>query len=314
MNDFETLKFDLRRYQIAKSCPCGRSNRDGKFVPYKGFYDKGYCHSCGKTFRPEIEPSITAAFPWEVNRKQGQPTFIQSQIFRRTLVGYDRNFFAQFLKNRFGSKRAAKVIGDYFVGTTRDSSTVFWQIDSSGHIRTGNIIKFDPLTGKRHKGIVPKWAHVELRLRDFRLKQCLFGEHLLRENKMTVVVVESQKTACIGSIYFPQALWLACGGKDGLTIEKLQTLRGRKVVLFPDLDGFDLWTRRAAELSPMLDIRVSNLLERKATPCERNAKLDIADYLLRFDPAEFQKNSAPYVETLIDGTQMLMHPTGYPAD
>ena len=35
------------------------------------------------------------------------------------------------------------------------------------------------------------------------LKQCFFGEHLLREKTMPVAIVESEKTAIISSVYLP---------------------------------------------------------------------------------------------------------------
>jgi len=33
------------RFRV-KECPCGKSNSDGKFVPFKDSEDRGYCHSC----------------------------------------------------------------------------------------------------------------------------------------------------------------------------------------------------------------------------------------------------------------------------
>lgn len=46
------LIFDKNRKRV-KQCPCGKSNKDGKFVPFKSYQDKGFCHSCGRTFLPE---------------------------------------------------------------------------------------------------------------------------------------------------------------------------------------------------------------------------------------------------------------------
>lgn len=126
-----------------------------------------------------------------------------------------------------------------------------------------------------------------MKLPDFNLNQCLFGAHLLKGNVKPVGIVESEKTALIASLYFPECTWLASGGKNGLNIEKMAVLKGRKVILFPDLDGFELWTQRAQELSPLLDVKVSDLLDRKASEEERKGKLDIADYLLKFSLESF---------------------------
>lgn len=307
MNTISELKFDRRRSRV-KTCPCGKSNRDGKFVPFMGHDDKGYCHSCGKTFLPDQE-SIEVYTPIQ----EPPASYIPASLLKASLKGYDNNVFAQFLVSEFGGDVASVVIGKYFIGSTKDGGTIFWQIDIEGNIRSGKVIHYEP-DGHRRKDIHPTWAHAELRLRDYNLKQCLFGEHLLKR-KGQVAIVESEKTACIASVYLPGYIWLACGGKDGLKTEKMMILRGRKVTLFPDLDGLDLWSKRADELSPMLDIRVSDLLERKASPEEREDKLDIADYLLRFSierekpksPLQRMIEKNPAVQLLIDSLDLIQN-------
>jgi hypothetical protein len=76
--------------------------------------------------------------------------------------------------------------------------------------------------------------------------------------------VESEKTAIIASVYFPQFIWLAAGSKDGLNAHKCKVLQDRKVLFYPDLNAFDLWTNKAKELSHITTFSVSDLLERKA--------------------------------------------------
>ena len=55
-----SLKFDKKRHRV-KHCPCGKSNRDGKFVPYVGYDTKDYCHSCGQVYLPEKNVIASAA-------------------------------------------------------------------------------------------------------------------------------------------------------------------------------------------------------------------------------------------------------------
>ena len=291
MNTANNLKFDRKRFQVAPACPCGKSNRDGKFVPYKGETDKGYCHSCGETFLPERE---NEAFMFNQNTRDltehEHPTsYIKPETFKASLNRYEINLFVQFMINTFGHDLTNKAIAKHYIGTTRNGSTVFWQIDKQSNIRSGKIIAYDATTGHRLKDIKPNWVHVAMNLQGYNLKQCLFGSHFLKGNSKPAAIVESEKTAVIGSLYLPDLLWLACGGKDGLQTSKMEVLKGRKVILFPDLDGFEKWTQRAQELAPMLDIRVSDLLERRATAKEREGKLDLADYLLKFPIQEFQK-------------------------
>ncbi len=127
------------------------------------------------------------------------------------------------------------------------------------------------------------WAHSALKLPDFHLVQCLFGEHLLRERPTAYVgIVESEKTALIMSHFMPDFLWLATGGMDGCFNEKtMQVLRGRNVVLFPDLGGKEKWQKKAQVLIPICKrVLMSEAIEEQATDEHRGAGLDIADFFL----------------------------------
>ncbi len=71
----------------------------------------------------------------------------------------------------------------------------------------------------------------------------LFGEVLLSiyPNKM-VALVESEKTAIIASVYFPDFIWIATGGSDGCKWTQrgvCKVLEGRSVILYPDLGFFE---------------------------------------------------------------------------
>jgi hypothetical protein len=228
-----------------------------------------------------------------------------------TLKGYDRNHFAQFLKDRFGAAIASDLIGRYFVGTSKHFSgaNVFWQVDALGRVRGGKIMVYHADTGKRDREKLPNgrdkttWTHTAAKMEGFVLSQCFFGEHLLAKRpNAPVCVVESEKTAILASAYLPQNIWLASGGKDGLGLNKCAVLKGRSVTLWPDAslpdkDGktaFQLWSDKAAELQKAgYSFSVSNLIERLATSDERAAGFDLADYLLRFDPAAFQSVEVP---------------------
>jgi len=71
---------------------------------------------------------------------------------------------------------------------------------------------------------------------DFNLQQCFFGEHLLTIYPDKYVgIVESEKLAIIASCIMPELVWLAAGNLNGLSIEKCQTLKGREIILYPDL-------------------------------------------------------------------------------
>lgn len=127
------------------------------------------------------------------------------------------------------------------------------------------------------------WAHSELRLPDFNLRQCLFGQHLLPlYPDRTVFLVESEKSAVIAAHYMPNVLWLATGGKNGcFNIQTIDSLRGRDVILLPDLGATDAWKDKMPMLQPACrSVAVSTMLEDMATDEQSSQGLDIADFLL----------------------------------
>ena len=144
---------------------------------------------------------------------------------------------------------------------------------------------YDSKTGHRIKE--PKslvtWAHAELKLADFHLVQCLFGEHLLREKPTaTVGLVESEKTALVMTHFMPDLLWLATGGKDGCFNENaVQVLKGRTVILIPDLGGWEKWQKKSQMLKPICKrVIMSDVIEKIATDEQREHGLDVADFFL----------------------------------
>ena len=44
----------------------------------------------------------------------------------------------------------------------------------------------------------------------------------------------------------PRFLWVATGGKSQIN-DRLLVLKGRTVVAFPDIDGYDEWERKLAD-------------------------------------------------------------------
>lgn len=143
------------------------------------------------------------------------------------------------------------------IGTSRNwrGATVFWQTDASRYVRTGKILLYNRDTRKRVNQPFShiNWAQSVLKLKDYKLMQCLFGEHLLHigpawlPKTKEVAIVEREKTAVIASIYLLQFTWLACGSHANLSFEKCMVMRGRKVTLFPDLNYYHKWRARGHE-------------------------------------------------------------------
>lgn len=149
-----------------------------------------------------------------------------------------QNQLILFLQSRFGEP-VNKIIKKYYLGHASFwyGGTIFWQVDENKKIHAGKIIRYDK-TG--HRFGYPNWVHSHLKrkkvIKDFNLKQCLFGLHLLNEKEeksKTISVVESEKTAIVMSHIFPENLWLATGGVATNRM-MFSALRGRKIILYPD--------------------------------------------------------------------------------
>jgi len=284
----EKLEFNKKR-NTAELCPCGKSNKDGKFAPYIGFENCGYCHSCGETFLPTIEKEQTNTRKPPPPKIDNPISFVSLESLKASLNNYEQNNFVQFLKSKFGNEITQGLISRYFLGTSKhwSGANVFWQIDQSNKIRTGKIMQYNATDGKRIKepNNLIHWVHKAIEQPNFNLNQCFFGEHLLKDKTKTVAIVESEKTAIISSVYFPKFIWLAVGSKTNLSLNRMKILQGRKIVLFPDLNCFELWQTKANEFKSIGQINVSDLLERMATSNEKEQGLDLADYLLKFEDA-----------------------------
>ncbi len=145
-------------------------------------------------------------------------------------------------------------------------------------------IRFNQATGKRLKGDYDTSSlPTKLKLKeDFNYKQIFFGEHLLPKypNK-PVAIVEAEKTAIIASLCFPEMIWLDSNSKTWLNPERIKQLGERKIILYPDADGFETWRGIAQNAQRKgLNMKVSNLIENRATDEQKANGYDLPDYLI----------------------------------
>jgi len=250
----------------------------------------GY-HSKPKQYFDDNNISLkTSSSQKFINRVKPKPkpktSFINTEVMQKSKTSKSNNNFIEFLSNIWDLETAEYLAIKYNIGTSKlwNGATVFWQVDINSKIRSGKIMLYNASTGKRIKKPYNhiNWMHKTLRLDAFNLEQCYFGEHLLKEDtSMPVAIVESEKTAIISSVFLPEFIWLACGSVNNLNEAKTKALKGRNVVLFPDLNCFDLWNDKIPHLTRLASFRTSTLLENNAIETEKKQGLDIADYLLK---------------------------------
>lgn len=296
--------FKLERYTGRDSrhnCPnCGRKSFTF-YVDKAGFPISELCgrcdheSSCGYHYPPKdyfrdhpdrnrqsFDSKPKTAFRPTPKPKQ-KPDYIPYSLIQRsestdnTLMDYLRKFWPE--------TALKEVTAMYHLGSTEDREITFPQIDGLTNCRSAKIIAYDT-AGHRIKkeNDAVDWVHARImrqkgkKASDFRLEQCLFGQHLLGKRPDAVVcVTEGEKTAVIAAMVWPNFVWVSCGGINGLKPELCAALRGRNVVLYPDANATDLWVQKAKELKPIVwSIRVSNWA--KDEP--KDSKRDIADVIL----------------------------------
>ena len=260
------------------------------------------------------------------NRPATQPKLhpLPNSVLGKTITHADKNSFMEYLGQHaqypFPSAVLQKLAKLYLLGTIskgyRQGAVTFPFIDIENNIRAIQVKLFDKnnntlATDFIHSicqkefikagNAIPEW--LRLYLKNDKKVSCLFGEHLLHSYPNNpIALVEAPKTALYGTLYFgfpdkpENFLWLAVYNISSLSIEKCKVLKGRKVVLFPDLSpsgkAFHLWSQKAEQLNETLPgstFIVSELLEVHAQTQEREKGYDLADYLITQDWRAFQK-------------------------
>lgn len=279
------IDIETNEYLNEKVGVCNRENKCGyHYTPKQYFEDNRGLITKPRHFTPkQIQPKPTS--------------YISEEILIKSLKHYNQNNFVIFLNQKFGKEITKKVVSNYKIATSKlwKGATVFWQIDCQYKIRTGKIMLYDGINRVKNRN---NWVHSALQLKDFNLSQCFFGEHLINSSNFPIAIVESEKTAIIGSIYFPQYIWLASAGSGGINHDKIKTLGNRTIILFPDasINGivFNKWKEKTKQFK---NVFVNDFLEVNANNKEKLDGVDLADFLLKYSIEEFNKNIIKHVKS-----------------
>lgn len=265
-----------------------------------------------------------------VARIQKQKTiYFDFDTFKKTLSNYESNVFIKNLLSRvsfpFVRDEVTSVIELYRLGTIskgfRAGAITFPFIDINQQVRTIQVKQFDERNKTIDKGTdflhsmiykhherkktpPPKWLQ-DYNSQDKKVS-CLFGEHLLAKYKNNpIALVEAPKTAIYGTLYFGfpdnfnNLIWIAVYNKSSFNFDKLKVLKGRKVLVFPDLSEngttYKEWEQKASDIEKRLQntrFIFSDLLEQLAPQKDRSNGNDIADYLIKHDWRIFRKKTA----------------------
>ncbi|HSD06515.1 DUF6371 domain-containing protein [Flavobacterium sp.] len=287
------FKFSKNR-KFVKYCPCGRSNKDGKFAPIGGHTNCGYCHSCDKYFPlgagTIVEPSDI------IDKKEIPlpPTYYSLELVEKTVLDNSISNFIKFLRTIFPDDIIIETINKYLIGTWDGDKVIFWELDQQGKVYHGKVMGYDPKTGKR--------SYLEngdaditsmrccLKLWKFKDDRCLYGLHTINKDTCIVALVEGAKTAFIMRMLKPEYKWLATGDKGRFNYKFLKAIKHCKIEVFPDKGEYADWSQKAIELNKKgFNIEVHDLLENMDYP----KGTDLADICIDLRTKEFLQNWQP---------------------
>ena len=240
-------RFSLRAGSKHDKCPnCGQ-------LTFKPYVDKktglevggkyGRCeriNTCGYLLYPKTEKDDN----WMPETKPYTPPlptdYVSEQIVKKTFINFNQNIFILYLSKIFGRKKAMELQEIWNIGTAKNCGTIFWQMDGLNRFRTGKVFYYNE-NGKRDKTHDSWFVHPKVK-KNFQLKQCFFGLHLVDGSK-PVALCESEKTAVMMSVFEPSYHWVASGGSNMLSVERLAELP-RLDKVFADNGQFEYWMQR----------------------------------------------------------------------
>lgn len=248
---------------------CNHGNSDGKLVLYSD--GNIYCWSCGHLNTTGGTGEVKQGkFEWTPQVYKEIPQLVINDY---TTIPISDNF-TQFLIGRFEPNDVLAARKLYRFGTDPISNrTSFISYDIEQRARYIKSVQYLS-SGKRDKSVIP---YVPYRSKDG-FKACLYGEHLLNSanRQKSINLVESEKSAIIASIAFPDQIWLATAGSHGLTYDKAQHLRGMVVNKWVDMDKAGRLVDRDRKVLAYFN---STMIVKDIDP-SRNDGADIADIIL----------------------------------
>lgn len=249
-----------------------------------------------------------------------QPPKVQAYLDRMDelcrLMHVADNTLMDYLYTKASKERVDETFRRYRIGSTPKREVIYWQIDRRERVRAGKVMTYGP-DGHRVKSRGANWVHAKLNMEQL-AHQCLFGEHLLDDPTLTsgttcqackvyqacqpntvkkrrrkqrsknihtrtIALVESEKTALFLTVKYPNIIWLATGGMKNFKHEMLWPLIGYDVIVLPDADALNEWSRKMETLNIeyAYNLVIPNWYLTLCTPEAQEKKWDFADMVLR---------------------------------
>ncbi len=280
-----------------------------------------YCHSCGKSTFKAPRLNVTTQFNtnYQTIEKEAPKRFIDLS----TLLQLYRNPICNLQKyciNRFGKLFARHIEHGAPILSDKAGNTLFIYYDEKGNPRTIKAVKYNQ-TGKRIKSDIffgyfdtNTGNNVYCKSTEGYYNSLFFGLHQLSGNYSfydyrnynfdtkqlkkhsksdPIIIVESEKTSLIAKFFFPNFIWLACGGAAGITHKKIEfsynLLKNRNIKIVFDNDKAGEENQyKAYRLLKHYGLKVQ-IINTKTLWSDANISDDISDYLLQLKKEDINK-------------------------
>ena len=267
----ERLKFSKK----GKPCPsCASSDAFfGLIIDGSASETAGKCFSCGQFFPPQSVDKKEFMYRFEQEQEPYKVSDLEFSELQTKSLNFNNNFIIGLLSR---DTNYVKILKKYNVVAFSENVVGFPYIALNGDIRSIKKIEYlNNLKRNRENKFSISWYHYGKTTENQYFKYCFFGEHLLKTKFKYVGIVESEKTAIIASVFFPDVLFLASGSKSTLAnLLTINLLKKKRVIFFPDADAYDNWVEVSKKWAFPNNWRFADICK------QLTDKNDIADELL----------------------------------
>tara|TARA_B100001287_G_scaffold270076_1_gene268347 strand:+ start:5539 stop:6465 length:927 start_codon:yes stop_codon:yes gene_type:complete len=282
--------YELEKYKTNNRFKCPKCHKNKVYTRYINSltgehapYEFGKCdrlNNCNYHRYPNnnidvtsIKHLSTVAKPKRVKCEYLSKTEYSTRLYKE----FEKNYFVDYLYTKLGVKNAESVTIDYLTGTGTEGSTLFPYFDELGNLITYKTMLYSLKTGRRNKLKYGRYL-----FKENRYPIPLYGLHLINKYKdLNIAIVESEKTANMMRVYNPYFLWLATGGSNMLNVNKIEPIKNRKIILYPDHKQYNYWNKIMVKIKsnyPNIDISISKECEIWFDNGDIKEGEDIADY------------------------------------
>jgi hypothetical protein len=262
-------KYQFEKHPKPKGT-CPKCEKPKVFRYYQNFSDRdfGICdrkNECGVHIQP-TDKDIPQIKEFVDTIEKIKIVYLSEPFYNKTIENQTSNFHKFCIETL---KITPEHLKQWNCGTIEDKTAFVYQNLNKQNVNIQHI-EYDENCKRSH--VNKPYALTAKKGTKYSL--CLFGEHLLT-NKI-VCLVESEKTAIISSFFYPQFDWIATGGSNKLTNEKIGVLFGREIYYLNDADDAG---RNSSTLKKLHEFE-QNYTVVDMFP-DRNNKDDLADEIIK---------------------------------